>query len=32
MSAFEESAFEETVPQSLQNQKEHCPDEISSGV
>jgi len=30
VSAFEESAFEETVPQSLQNQK--CPDGISSGV
>src|SRR5260370_760697 len=26
------STIEETVPQSLQNQKEHCPDGISSGV
>jgi hypothetical protein len=26
------STIEETVPQSLQNQIEHCPDGISSGV
>src|SRR5258707_4401120 len=26
------STIDETVPQSLQNQKEHCPDGISSGV
>jgi hypothetical protein len=26
------STIDETVPQPLQNQKEHCPDGISSGV
>jgi hypothetical protein len=26
------STIEETVPQSLQSQKDHCPDGISSGV
>jgi DNA-directed RNA polymerase subunit M/transcription elongation factor TFIIS len=26
------SAVEETVPQSLQGQRDHCPDGISSGV
>jgi hypothetical protein len=26
------STIEDALPQSLQSQKEHCPDEISSGV